>query len=141
MKKIFTLATVAALVLGACAKIETSKPVVDEPVGFAAYAGNALTKAGTAGEMTTDNLKTAGFGVFAYQTTGDYNKTTSEPNFMYNTKVSTESWTYSPIKYWPNQIQAGNTDGQPATAFQADKVTFFAYAPHVPVTVGTGVHH
>ena len=138
MKKIFTLAAVAALVLGACTRVETEKPVVDEPVGFAAYAGNALTKAGTAGEMTTDKLKTEGFGVFAYQTTGNYTAA-AEPNFMYNTKVSTASWTYSPIKYWPNQIQAGNTDGQPATAFQADKVTFFAYAPHVPVTVGTGV--
>ena len=58
---------------------------------------------------------------------------------MYNTKVSTASWTYSPIKYWPNQIAAGNTDSQPATAFQADKVTFFAYAPHVPVTATSGV--
>lgn len=138
MKKIFTLAAVAALVLSACAKIETEKPVVDEPVGFAAYAGNALTKAGTAGEMTTTALQTAGFGVFAYQTTGDYSSS-AEPNFMYNTKVSTSSWTYSPIKYWPNQVANGNTDSQSATAIQADKVSFFAYAPHVPVTASTGV--
>ena len=138
MKKIITLAAVAALVLSACAKIETEKPVVDEPIAFGAYAGNALTKAGTAGELTTESLKTAGFGVFAYQTTGDYG-TTAEPNFMYNTKVSTASWTYSPVKYWPNQIAAGNTDSQPATAYQADKVSFFAYAPHVAVTASTGV--
>ena len=137
MKKIFTLAAVAALVLSACAKIETEKPVVDEPIAFGAYAGNALTKAGTAGEMTTDALKTNGFGVFAYQTTGDYSASAT-PNFMYNTKVSTASWTYSPIKYWPNQIQAGNTDAQPATAYQADKVTFFAYAPHVAATASSG---
>lgn len=138
MKKIFALAAVAALVLSACAKIETEKPVIDEPIEFGAYAGNALTKAGTAGEMTTTALQTAGFGVFAYQTTGDYSASAT-PNFMYNTKVSTASWTYSPIKYWPNQIANGNTDGQPATAYQADKVSFFAYAPHVAVTASTGV--
>ena len=46
MKKIMTLAAVAALVLSACAKIETEKPVIDEPINFSAYSGNALTKAG-----------------------------------------------------------------------------------------------
>lgn len=133
-----TLAAVAALVLSACAKIETETPVVDEPIAFGAYAGNALTKAGAAGEETTTTLQTNGFGVFAYQTTGDYSASAT-PNFMYNTKVSTASWTYSPIKYWPNQIQNGNTDSQPATAYQADKVSFFAYAPHVAATAATGV--
>ena len=140
MKKFFTLAAVAALVLSACAKVETEKPVVDEPIAFGAYAGNALTKAGAYGELTTDALKTSGFGVFAYQTTGDYTSS-AEPNFMYNTKVSTASWTYSPIKYWPNQIANGGTDSQDpkAQAVQADKVTFFAYAPHVTATASTGV--
>lgn len=131
------LAAVAALALTACAKFETEKPVVDEPIAFGAYAGNALTKAGAYGEETTTTLQTNGFGVFAYQTTGNYTSSAT-PNFMYNTKVSTSSWTYSPIKYWPNQIQAGNTDSQPATAFQADKVSFFAYAPHVAATASTG---
>jgi hypothetical protein len=138
MKKIMILAAVAALALTACAKFETEKPVVDEPIAFGAYAGNALTKAGAAGEETTTTLQTNGFGVFAYQTTGDYSASAT-PNFMYNTKVSTASWTYSPIKYWPNQIQNGNTDSQPATAYQADKVSFFAYAPHVAATAATGV--
>lgn len=137
MKKIMILAAVAALALTACAKFETEKPVVDEPIAFGAYAGNALTKAGAYGEETTTTLQTNGFGVFAYQTTGDYSSSAT-PNFMYNTKVSTSSWTYSPIKYWPNQIQAGDTDSQPATAYQADKVSFFAYAPHVAATASTG---
>ena len=131
------LAAVAALALTACAKFETEKPVVDEPIAFGAYAGNALTKAGAYGEETTTALQTNGFGVFAYQTTGDYSSSAT-PNFMYNTLVSGASWTYSPIKYWPNQIQAGNTDGQPATAFKADKVSFFAYAPRVAATASTG---
>ncbi len=133
------LAAAAAIVLSACAKIETEKFVADNDViSFGAYAGQSLSKAGTAGEMTTTTLQSAGFGVFAYQTTGDYGSSAT-PNFMYNTKVSTSSWTYSPIKYWPNQIQSGNTDSQPATAYQADKVSFFAYAPHVAATASTGV--
>jgi hypothetical protein len=136
MKKIMTLAAVAALVFSACAKIETIE--TDEAITFGAYAGNSLTKAGAYGEETTTSLQTNGFGVFAYQTTGDYSASAT-PNFMYNTKVSTASWTYSPIKYWPNQIQNGNTDSQPATAYQADKVSFFAYAPHVAATAATGV--
>ena len=139
MKKFFTLAALAALVLSACAKIETEKPVVDEPVGFAAYAGNALTKAGAYGEETTSTLQDNGFGVFAYQTTGTYTAS-AKPNFMYNTKVSTSSWTYSPIKYWPNQIANGGTDSQTpkAQAKQADYVTFFAYAPYVAATATSG---
>ena len=131
------LAAVAALALTACAKFETEKPVVDEPIAFGAYAGNSVTKAGAYGEETTTALQTNGFGVFAYQTSGDYSSSAT-PNFMYNTLVSGASWTYSPIKYWPNQIQAGNTDGQPATAFKADKVSFFAYAPRVAATASTG---
>ena len=132
-----TLAAVAALVFSACAKIETIDNNADEPIAFAGYAGNALTKAGAYGEETTTTLQTNGFGVFAYQTTGDYTSSAT-PNFMYNTLVSGASWTYSPIKYWPNQIQAGNTDSQPATAFAADKVSFFAYAPRVAATASTG---
>ena len=136
MKKIFTLAAVAALVLSACAKIETEKPVVDEPIEFGAYTGKALTKAGAYGELTNTLLQD-GFGVFAYQTTGD--AAIATPNFMYNTKVYGDPFSYDIIKYWPNQIQAGDTDSQSpkAQAEQADKVSFFAYAPYVAHTDAT----
>ena len=137
MKKIFTLAAVAALVLASCAKIEINQRNVDDPISFRPYSGMPVTKAGKTGELNTDSLKVSGFGVFAYQTTGDYSSSAT-PNFMYNTQVSTASWTYSPIKYWPNQIQSGDTDSQPATAYQADKVSFFAYAPWVAATASTG---
>ena len=80
-----------------------------------------------------DKLANEGFGVFAYYTeqqTFD-TKTDATPNFMYNQKVSSNSgteqtvsggkgwsgeWTYSPLKYWPNNVD--------------DKVSFFAYAPY-----------
>lgn len=135
MKKIFTLAAVAALVLSACAKIETEKVIVDdEPIGFGVYVPQA-TKAGDAGTITTDgsgstvSLQTVGFGVFATYSNGGNYAATIGPNFMYNTKVSTASWTYSPVKYWPNEtIDDNNGATGPAAA---DKLSFLAYAPYV----------
>lgn len=151
MKKIMILAASAALVLVACTKIETvSTQEMDAPVGFSAYSGNALTKAGAYGEMNNTLLQQSeanggGFGVFAYKTSGDYPtpNTSVEPNFMYNQKVlyNASAWEYSPIKYWPNQIASGNTDGQtptPAQGYAVDKVSFFAYAPYVAATASTG---
>ena len=148
MKKYLILAAFAAVALGACTKVETTETVVDEPIGFGAYTGNTITKAGAYGEMNNTLLKESetkggGFGVFAYKTTGDYpnNNTSVEPNFMYNQKVlyntSATAWEYSPIKYWPNQLAGASdagadTDGQtdPAHAYAIDKVSFFAYAPY-----------
>ena len=134
MKKSMILAAVAALVLSACAKVETVKPVVDEPVSFGVYVPKT-TKAGTPGTITTNgaestvSLQTEGFGVFAtYSDGGDYAATIG-PNFMYNTKVSTAAWTYSPVKYWPNEtINDNNGASGPANA---DKLSFLAYAPWV----------
>ena len=58
-------------------------------------------------------LANQGFGVFAY-----YAEQT--PDFMNNTRVYStdkgETWTYSPVKYWPNN--------------KNDKLSFFAYAPY-----------
>lgn len=145
MKKLFYSAAIAALALTACAKVETIDNTSGTPVGFSAYTGKSVTKAGATGELTTTGLQTTGFGVFAYQTTGNYvasGEGAIEPNFMYNQKVtySASTWGYTPVKYWPNQIKNGNTDAQstPATATQADKVSFFAYAPYVKVGVDSG---
>ena len=147
MKKIMILAASAALVLAGCAKIETvSNQEMDAPVGFSAYSGNPLTKAGSYDVMTTENLQASGFGVFAYQTTGNYAAGIA-PNFMYNQLVEYgTAWTYSPIKYWPNQINGtapstnGDADGQSpkAQSYSTDKVSFFAYAPYVAVTASSG---
>ena len=134
------------------------------------------TRAGYEGSIITATLEglTDGFGVFAYYTgTQTYNeaqygwesddlKSTYAPNFMYNQRVWYNSalssdyitkWTYSPIKYWPNEVQNGVVDDQddnksdnPAsTKFtSADYanggyVSFFAYAPYTYVTANNGV--
>lgn len=59
------------------------------------------------------------FGVFAFYRDGG--NAVTVPNFMNNQLVSrvgtTTTWTYSPIKYWPNE--------------SSDKIDFYAYAPHI----------
>jgi len=141
MKNYVILAAAAALVLGACSKtnVEVLNETAEEAIAFGVYTSKATTKAGAYGEATTTNLKTNGFGVFAQVSDNSDYAAATGMNFMYNTKVSGDSWTYSPIKYWPNQVANGNTDSQPATGYGADKVSFFAYAPYVAVTASTGV--
>lgn len=120
-------------------------------VGTRAGATGVITSpsSGAAGELGTTNKE---FGVFAYYTdatawTGSSN--TVAPNFMYNQKVSCASgttWSYSPIKYWPNDFSTGNVDAnQPTTedtnatgSQNGGKVSFFAYAPFVTVTPSSG---
>lgn len=141
MKKYFIFTALAAVALAACAKIENHEiAAIEEPVNFGVYVPKA-TKAGTAGTITTDgtnstvSLQTEGFGVFAtYSDGGDYAATIG-PNFMYNTKVSGASWTYSPVKYWPNETINDN-NGAIAPA-NADKLSFLAYAPWVAAGSGT----
>ena len=143
-----------ALMLVSCAKDAESidstpiakgntNVVAQQPVSFGAYVNRATTRAGATGELTNDgangkvSLQEKGFGVFAYFTddkpyTPDYN-----PNFMYNTHVtydeSAKAWTYSPIRYWPNENSADDaSEGM-------DRLSFFAYAPHVQVNPVTGM--
>lgn len=95
-------------------------------VGFQAYV-NRATKAGQTGDLTTDVLKTAGFGVLGYSSKGIPFNERSKPDFMYNQPVTCPSgtWTYEPVKYWPNE--------------ENDRVSFFAYAPFVEVSPSTGL--
>ena len=111
-------------------------------VAFGAYLNRGVsTKAGWQGGLTTDTLKfyAGGFGVFSYYGNGALYNETSKPDFMYNQQVeyktfgTTSVWTYSPIKYWPNEY------GEASSSEGVDRLTFFAYAPYVEVTPSTGV--
>lgn len=141
-KKIFFFAAAAAM-MAACSsndsldQVQAQQPESAQvPVAFDAYTPRGVTRAGYAGEMTTstgtNNLQTEGFGVFGYYTNNTSYDDTSIPNFMYNQQVSTASWTYDPVKYWPNEYGAN------ALADEIDKLTFFAYAPYVAVVPSTG---
>ena len=139
-KRLFMFAT-AALMLAACsndgevavndgaAQLQSGSGVV----GFDIYTSSA-TKAGGAGIQTTSTLQEAakGFGVFAqYSNDGGYSKAVNPSNFMWNQHVhySAGAWTYTPLKYWPNET----TDDPQATGISAatDMLSFFAYAPYV----------
>lgn len=111
----------------------------DGVVSFDAYMQRTTTRAGLAeNDIVISNLATGGFGVFGYYTDNkDYDQL-ALPNFMYNEKVWSESasapytWQYTTLKYWPNEY------GYNAISDDADKVSFFAYAPWVDVTASTG---
>jgi hypothetical protein len=127
----------AALALASCSSnsdiandvVPSNNESTQTPVTFGTYVGkSASTRAAATGDQTTTSLQTYGFGVIAYYTgstawAGSSNTTT--PNFFYNTKVSGENWTYSPVRYWPND-ETNN------------KVSFFAYAPYTDVVASTG---
>lgn len=157
MKKYFYLAAVSAMMLTACSSDKdvlepTPKPSTptvvaqQQAVAFDTYlAGTtASTRAGETGVMTTQKLKeaTAGFGVFAYyQDNVNYSPSSLKPDFMYNEQVTWNGgWTYSPLKYWPNETTNDSQDPT-ATATSAkplDKISFFAYAPYVNPTTAAG---
>ena len=155
MKKIMILAAVAALALTACAKFETVKVAVeDEPITFGVYTYNTpMTKVGgEAGAQTDKTLGDAsksGFGVFCYYSDNSSNGNANDyvaspsnftPNFMWNQQVkgngngtaAATAWTYTPVKYWPNERNST------VTSQGIDKLTFFAYAPWVDATKTTG---
>ena len=145
MKKYLVIAAAAAVVLGACAKVETVQNTRDENVvTFGVYAGNTAVTRATYGDITTANLQTStdGFGVFAYYTQANDWASTDTPNFMYNQQVKYNSsanttlypakWEYTPLKYWPN----GQNSTTVETGTFADKLSFYAYAPHI-ATVNT----
>jgi len=146
MKKYFILAA-AALTFAACTNDEivpveqVQETVDDGAINFSAYVNRSLTRAGAPGVIDNTSIQNGGahagvgFGVFAYYTdNGNYSKY-AVPDFMYNQQVThgASGWTYSPIKYWPNEF------GSTANSYDADKVSFFAYAPWVQVDVTSGI--
>ena len=119
--------------------------------------GRGMTRAtypeGVATGVTDlDGLKASGFGVMAvYTGTADYSASTGSTfNFMWNQQVTWDDalgddyvtrWTYSPVKYWPNDHapaddQDNDSGNNPATGSGADgdKVSFLGYAPYVAAT-------
>ena len=104
-----------ALALVGCVRVQDldGPEAGQEAVAFDVYTrGAETTKAGVAGDLDAFSFKGPGFGVYGYVSA-------SEPDFMKNQHISWNgsAWTYSPLKYWPNQTST--------------KVSFYAYAPYV----------
>lgn len=124
MKKILFFAAAAIMMVGCSSDQVVSEMPQDNAINFGMYFGrDAQSRAAI---MKTEDLKKQSFGVFAYYTdNGDYVEGTSTPNFMFNQNVkwnNIDAWTYSPLKYWPNEA--------------TDKLSFFAYAPHMEESKG-----
>lgn len=121
MRRFFLLVT-ATLLLVACqqdAGDQTDGYVPSsETISFDAATDGAETRA--VGEINDNaTLQAESFGVFACLTGKEsYENTTVSSDFMHNQQVTyvSSAWTYSPVKYWPN-----NAD---------EHISFFAYAPH-----------
>lgn len=111
--KFFPVAALSLLLAAGCAPEGNEVESLPVPLTFSTSVGTQTR----AGEITTDNLTAV--GIFASLTQGEFNAGTATPNFMYNQKLekSGGAWTYSPVKYWPDN--------------KKDCVSFFAYAPYV----------
>ena len=121
-KSLWAIIALAGLTISSCTNDEViPNTSVDNAIEFGTYVGrDAQTRAHsieTAATLATDG----GFGVYAYYTDNtNFDPASSIPNFMKNQNVTSTdngaTWTYSPVKYWPNEVN--------------DKLSFFAYAPY-----------
>ncbi|MDD5862578.1 MAG: fimbrillin family protein [Prevotella sp.] len=143
MKRNVWLILLGAVLLTACST-SADDPVGDgESLAFSAYASRygAVTRGSRGGLSRASSasvgsifgigeLAATGFGVFACSTGAeDYAADTFYPGFMYDQLVSgtvadrVVTWSYDPVKYWPNGV---NVDGTGSNG----KLSFFAYAPY-----------
>ncbi|MCC8176643.1 MAG: fimbrillin family protein [Bacteroidales bacterium] len=117
--KTFAMAAFAMVTLASCSDEEKNAGVStpsDNSIQFSTYVG---TSRGTVMDITSLQGLAEGFGVYASYTAGkNWSDSDQSANYMYNQQVgwSGFEWTYSPLKYWPNQ--------------QGEKVSFLAYAPY-----------
>lgn len=96
---------IACLLLTACnAGNGTSEVLQAEELLIGFSTAPAETRQTRNDGLTADNL--SAIGVYAYYTGSRNMQKTDTPNFMCNQKVTrtegSSTWTYSPLKYWPN---------------------------------------
>ncbi len=168
MKKILFFAAAAVAMLTGCSQNDdlTAPTVAQDQqqtaIEFGSYLGKVAQTRTTAyvGNITDTELQSStkanGFGVIAFYTGADdypnsgssapasYSASTLKANFMFNQHVtySTDHWTYSPLKYWPNEVASGAVDGQDPAAQGTTahgKISFFAYAPWMDEVGTTGI--
>lgn len=118
MKKILIATATWALIFTGCSNNEefadTRNP--NNAIGFGVTTDKAQTKAT---DNSTGKIQETGFGIFAsYTVKAEFDDTqTHKMDFMWNQKVTYDNaWTYTPLKYWPNE--------------KDEYISFFAYAPY-----------
>lgn len=117
-KNLFGWLAMATMLVGiGCSSDEVVNDYSPEnAIQFGTYVGRDAQS--RAASIDGSILESKGFGVFAYYTGTDNFGNGSPLNYMRNQEVrfTNSVWTYSPIKYWPNN--------------ENDKISFFAYAPY-----------
>ncbi len=151
-KLLGALLMAGTLILSACTnttELEDSyKAEQSIPLAFDIYMSrNAQTRAAAIGDISSSRslAQKKGFGVFGYYTEGERYAAGQEafyPNFFYNQQVKgtdedTPTWSYAPIKYWPNNNALADNAG--ATGENKGLVSFFAYAPYADAVGITGI--
>lgn len=129
-RNLFATAIVASLVLAGCSNSEFVESYQSD--ADAISFGTTLSKTTRA---TPINQFEDGdqFFVDAYYTQEkEFPQGTDDPNFMryQDVTLGATGWTYSPIKYWPNNVTSTNQSG---------KVSFFAHAPALEDESGTTI--
>jgi hypothetical protein len=138
----YILPLLCCLLLAACGSDDGTSPANTatgvggtQPIMFSAGMGagkQAATRAATdINDKPTLSAK-GGFGVFGcYTGLHRYSDSNVRPDFMYNEHVTSAdgtTWTYSPLKYWPNG--EGETSDGSVTGDNPHYVSFMAYAPY-----------
>ena len=169
MKKYLLFATTAAMMLASCtSEVDFTQQDLQKAqegptaIQFGTYMGRVgltrtISDARDGGVTASITGKQSlaqhhGFGVFAYLSSSAFTSGTAvnvAPNFMYNqhvkgTDAASPVWTYSPVKYWPNGIDAANDADSPsntATESAPQYLNFYAYAPYTATAAsGTDAH-
>ena len=138
----YILPLLCCLLLAACGSDDGTSPANSatgtsgtQPIMFSAGMGagkQAATRAANEINSNSDLSAKGGFGVFGcYTGLHRYSDSNVRPDFMYNEHVTSadgDTWTYSPLKYWPNG--EGETSDGSVTGDNPHYVSFMAYAPY-----------
>lgn len=100
--------------------VEDGSSVVATPIAFTTYTSQPVTRADSSYLAINSIPWGKSIGVYAYYHDNSTWSTAAKPNFMCNQQATNngldQSFTYSPLKYWPNEV--------------ADKISFIAYYPY-----------
>ena len=132
-RKTYGILAAALLLLSACAKVSDDRSGEQMPVTFSTY---GLRPTGTKADASyvapgADFAAGSVVGLYGfYHDDSDWDGESAEdiniPDFMYHTALTKQddgTWTYSPIKYWPNEY------GAEATSENIDRLSFWGYYP------------
>lgn len=115
MKKNLFIAALGLVVLAGCSSEDEVSTLIansDNAINFTTYVGKQTKAIDKSAFAEGDAI-----GVFAYYTGGTGFDNTTAPNFMYEQAITkgASSWSYDPLKYWPNTA--------------GEKITFLGYYP------------